>query len=487
MEDDYKPRKCAWYKCKLTNTVWDMRADFCAHIVDHIGYLRNDSLQYQCGLRPKAPWCRWQECSKEDNKDNKDNVCGKTDSHNLKAHFARVHSINVQEKVDIKYCTICTETFIDHDGDGSLWREHCAEHYATLFLPFETRVISTSTACSSLPKLITLWTLSTAQVSAGRDLSFTDILRTRSLSHPLLCSLCVQRESRRRCGNATDLQLHLDIHRREIEDSDEMWKCPVPSHTLFRRLRLPREVEDDIPPPKRVDLAHLYDDVMVEDRPAASAGSTAGASGSGVMMQDGVTPSAAGSSGPSSSGADVDVAMTDSPVPGPSASETMPKPKRKHIATGVERVMLNHYCELHHKQFCDIREHIPQSCTATHFKICDAELTRRQRGQFGPRVDFAEWCKTAPAFVPALQSPDSPGELPAEAGSSKKARINTTFNFKCAGCTKEYTDIGKHLKSLRKEGSRCKVKQRGNNGEFRPVINFATWHGNPDYKPPPSL
>jgi hypothetical protein len=151
------------------------------------------------------------------------------------------------------------------------------------------------------------------------------------------------------------------------------------------------------------------------------------------MMQDGAAPSVAGSSslvntdsighgvgintaGPSSSGADVDVAMTDSPVPGPSASETAPKPKRKHIATGVrqtllspvlladflfqvERVMLNHYCELHRKQFRDIREHIPQSCTATHFKIRDAELTRRQRGQFGPRVDFAEWCKTAPAFV----------------------------------------------------------------------------------------
>ncbi|KAJ7850429.1 hypothetical protein B0H13DRAFT_1729339 [Mycena leptocephala] len=544
VEKDFEPRKCDWAKCRQgTERVWDTRSEFIAHIETHAHSLH-------CSVnalepRKTAPSCKF--------KDEAGEICGETHLDDVRLHFATAHGLGAEEEVDIKYCAMCAESFIDYDGDGSLWRQHCEEHYDVLFAPFETR-IETSVDFDAHGVLFTPEVDDCIEYPNGEGFGG---LRPEFHGHreqqvPLAtehCPLCVYDEDKpieermRQFERVQDFQLHLSRHRQEIVNANAPRQCPVPScglhefdtaheflrhlvvfhrvpicgstnHRLHRRLRLPKvEVEEG--PGPALDLAHLFDQSddgeVVQSKPSAKAkgkqrridDSDDDSDGESDDDGEGPAPSAKakGKRKRTTDNSDEDAedgyrpkrkrnsALVNSdddeedvPIVRPKRKlmkrssaivnsdddeEDVPivRPKRKHRALGDLKVNLVHRCEFHRKQFADIRDHIPEFCDQTRFKIRDPSVPR---GQFGPWKNFKDWCASPEAG--AYASP--PAAADNEAGPSKKAHLQ--FDYKCHGCGKEFESINKHVSRIRSAGSKCKPAKysiRQADGSFGPTIS----------------
>ncbi|KAJ7108591.1 hypothetical protein C8R44DRAFT_884651 [Mycena epipterygia] len=470
VEDEYEPQACSWTTCS-DKTVLQSRAEFCAHVNRHL-----DNFRFAAKQRGRAS-CKWKNESNE--------PCGEKECNDLEKHFARVHSLNVCENIDVQYCAICAESFIDYEGDGELWREHCVDHYATLFDPFATRV-ETEVDFMQHGVIFTPDVDHCIQFENGAGFNSQRPEFHGHLDHqvplaPCFCPFCVYDETlsmqvrMQQFVRNQDFQLHLSRHRREILNGDdsEVRECPVPScgthtftahdllyhvvvfhrlpicgstnHTRFRRLRLPT-LEDTQPPMQvdAVDLAHLHD-----DEPSGSASTSVS------------VPTASTTALP----------LSNPPV--------KLKKRRYTAANPYQKVEKNHYCEAHRTQYRDIREHIPAHCDAKRFKIRDPAV---KRSQFGPVKIFADWIVSAPVFVPSEAAADDSEESGSEStqpGPSKKPRADKPMcNFKCSGCSKEFADIARHLGAIRKDSSKCKKNRfrvRLDSGIFGEVTTLASW------------
>ncbi|KAJ7441082.1 hypothetical protein FB451DRAFT_1377387 [Mycena latifolia] len=441
-EANYTAQACGWTTCG-DKTVWATRAKFCQHLTRHI-----ENLRFAMAQRGVAS-CMWEVGGKP---------CGEMGCEDLETHFAQVHGVNPSEKIDVKYCAICAESFIDFDGDGELWREHCLDHFAVLFLPFvlqvEAVVDFSEHGVIFTPSVDQRIQYENGSGLGGERPEFHGHLDHQVPLAPCFCPICVYDETLSMevrmvqfCRNQ-DFQLHLSRHQNEILlNPEEMRLCAVPScgtqsfnahdylvhlvvfhrvpicgstnHTSIRRLRLPKVEEPmdvDV-----VDFAHLYDDVEQPSGSSVTAPTVAAA-----------TPSAT------------------------AAPPAVKRKKRKYTAANpFVKVDRNHYCMSHRKQLRDIRSHIPSKCKAVQFKIRDPSLPR---SQFGPVHNFAVWCASEEAgeYEPSDDEESDSDDDDAAAGPSKKPRVKQVYNYKCSGCSKEFPDIAKHLGAIRKSSSQCK-------------------------------
>ncbi|KAF7335411.1 hypothetical protein MVEN_02193900 [Mycena venus] len=273
LEADYTPRTCGWAKCKRADRLWSSRAAFCGHIGDHVETFQLSVTLFEGGKQQTHPACRW--------KDDDGEECGARDCDDLEAHIATAHGVNVVEKVSMEYCAICAETFVDFDGDGGVWRDHCVEHYDALFSPFDTRV-ETDVNFDQHGVLFTAAVDNCVEFENGEGFGgerpeFHGHIEQQVPLAPAFCPLCVYDKElpmdvrMKQFHRNQEFQLHLSRHEREIWNKDEDRPCSVPScglqtfdaqdmlrhlvvyhrvpicgatsHIRFRRLRLPEEPE----------------------------------------------------------------------------------------------------------------------------------------------------------------------------------------------------------------------------------------------------
>ncbi|KAF8192734.1 hypothetical protein K438DRAFT_855713 [Mycena galopus ATCC 62051] len=479
-DDAYNPTTCSWAKCKKGSHVWQTRAEFCAHIDIHL-----DKLRYP--LKGVVPTCKWKTVDD-------DEPCGATDCEDVEAHFATEHLLNICEDIKLDYCAICAEFFVDHEGDRSVWHDHCDEHYSTLFLPFETQV-DAEVSFENHGVEFTPLDLNAVQFELGEGLGgarpeFHGDIQGQIPLSPCFCPMCVfddqlPIEARmRQFFTNKEFQTHLKIHSEEKIAAAAEEKCPVPScgthrfegafeflwhmvvyhrvpicgstnHSAIRRLRLPTREDTDPPQDETdtmavdpVDLAHA---ASAPIRASTSAQTSAVASGSTDVV-------------------------------------AAPRKKRKK----GPRVLKLHKCYEHRMQFVDIREHIPDQCSETRFKIRDPKYSRAAFGEF---VDFAEWIKTAPPRETSTATAGTTGnnvdddeddDDEDDQPLSKKPRVEAQvpeqvreYNFKCNACKKEFPDILKHFAALRKPSSKCQQRrfsERLPTGGFGAVMTLAQWN-----------
>ncbi|KAJ6492839.1 hypothetical protein C8R47DRAFT_423481 [Mycena vitilis] len=224
VEDAYKPRRCDWKKCK-DKSRFETRPDFVAHIQKHLLTLKLPPTSVVTTRQ-----CLWPLVG--------GTICKAEGVDDWERHFGEVHGINVQESIEVEYCAICPEWYVDDVGDGIVWSEHQSDHLDALFGPFSHRVETDV----DLTPIGVEFNAERTTVAYAHSTGFSGLhpefhgdIRLGVAHAPALCPFCVFNEDlrieRRMLQFLRHEQFvrHLLDHVQEIDDGGDAQQCPVPS------------------------------------------------------------------------------------------------------------------------------------------------------------------------------------------------------------------------------------------------------------------
>ncbi|PBK74587.1 hypothetical protein ARMSODRAFT_970671 [Armillaria solidipes] len=115
-ERTYVPARCSWKGCTAKTGIYTTRQSFLSHVAGHCARLGKPSIIVDsaglCGLEEHDDWT---------------------------SHFVTEHGINLRSTIEVDFCYLCTQFFVDEVGDRSAWEDHLIEHYDNHFRAFEDR------------------------------------------------------------------------------------------------------------------------------------------------------------------------------------------------------------------------------------------------------------------------------------------------------------------------------------------------------------
>ncbi|KAK7020388.1 hypothetical protein R3P38DRAFT_3272261 [Favolaschia claudopus] len=230
-EKSYTPRACDWVGCASKDAVWPSRIAFCEHVEGHVRTVSQGRRSFEKGQRSNLPICRW--------RNNDGERCEEDDFDDLQLHLAVSHDINVSVEIAVDYCAICGESFVDFDGDGGIWRDHSAEHFETLFAPFnerfEGKVDFAQHGVLHGKDVDNYIEFENGEGFGGERPEFHGHIEHQVPLAPGFCPLCVYNEDlpmekrMMQFHRNQEFRTHLQRHEREITYDEEPRVCPVPS------------------------------------------------------------------------------------------------------------------------------------------------------------------------------------------------------------------------------------------------------------------
>ncbi|KAJ7603192.1 hypothetical protein DFH06DRAFT_1350407 [Mycena polygramma] len=224
VEDAYEPRRCLWKKCK-NKSRFETRPDFVTHIQKHLLTLKLPPTSVVTSRQ-----CLWPLVG--------GTICKAEGVDDWERHFGEVHAINVQELIEVVYCAICPEWYVDDVGDGIVWAEHLSDHWDALFGPFSHRVetdVDLTPIGVEFNAERTTVTYAHSTGFSGLHPEFHGDIRLGVAHAPAHCPFCVFNEDLRieqrmlQWLRHEQFGRHLLDHLQEIDDGGDAQQCPVPS------------------------------------------------------------------------------------------------------------------------------------------------------------------------------------------------------------------------------------------------------------------
>ncbi|KAJ7656859.1 hypothetical protein DFH06DRAFT_1132083 [Mycena polygramma] len=515
------PVSCEWFEC-THHTPFKNRDKFIAHMQRHFDSPATHGM------------CAWWMPEIDD-------VCRENDCSDLRKHFAEDHDLNLRASVQVEYCDLCAQWFVDEAGDGRLWEEHSWGHFDEIASPYVIR----PDGDVDLKPFGVVFVDGCVEFDhgtgfEGRQPELHGHIQYGVAMAPLLCPWCVfdtgieMEERMIQWIKVSHFKKHLESHMLDFP-VDGKTMCPVPScgrqlftefelgthivafhrlplygsthHSVVRRLRLPSA--PSAPAAAPFDLTHISDfnETRVETPLPLPFGSSSDAPLPALLQ---LSPMRKGhkrardSDGPKQgkiSGfclgcrhykGDIFDHLLNVP-PGSkcrerSSYEEAPQNQRTKIAIaytlpeGVDPAAPSNKSKYG-------RDHRCVACDTgffdirTHFEDanCTCLKTKFRIRDPGEKADTFGPIFQYEEWLPTALPLDVAGFL-LKSKAPPKPTKDTPKNERCAGCQVEFVDVLGHFRSFKKttneECRKRRFSQRAGVG-WGPVIEWATWVENP--------